>query len=234
MLAFPTSPEGDRTLHYCHQWHPQPYLAFALSVLALFGTLITYRLDTQSQLQDQDQKKSPAPPNATCGKLLCLPECVSTMTHMNMSAIPSLSSTYCSSVRFIRNVRAITVIIGFIYLIFSITYLSLDKEDPRKERYKYINEKYFKQALSSKWSLLPAHIYSLLLWLSLIISTIHPSVTHLTQYLYPVLRVVLTLIPALGLVSWSVLDTTYAVVKSAEWTLWVTGNHCTLRLAPAA
>ncbi|KAK3808112.1 MAG: hypothetical protein JOS17DRAFT_766203 [Linnemannia elongata] len=228
MGSYSESFEEESTVSYCRQWHPQPYLALALSVLALFETLITYRFDTQSHLQDQDQKLSPAPLSATCRKLFCLHECVSITAHKNMSAISSISSTYCSSVRLIRNVRAITVFIGFIYLIFSIAYLSVDNEDSWR------SDRFFYRPPSSKWSLLPAHIYSFLLWLFLIIFTIRPSVTRPAQNLYPVLRVILTLIPALGLVSWRVLDTIYAFGNNCGVNLRVFYNQCTLRLAPAA
>ncbi|OAQ29256.1 hypothetical protein K457DRAFT_125987 [Linnemannia elongata AG-77] len=56
-------------------------------------------------------------PSATCGKLFCLHKCVTTMPLKTPSETPPIDSTYCSSVRLIRNVSAVATIVGTVVLL---------------------------------------------------------------------------------------------------------------------
>ncbi|KAK3811553.1 MAG: hypothetical protein J3R72DRAFT_498818 [Linnemannia gamsii] len=166
------APEDEYTPGNCKQ-RARPPLTLILSVLVLIESYITYRIDiTQLDLHQ--------PPPATCGKSFCLHKCVSTVTNSHISATPPLSSTYCTSVRMIRNTRIIALVIGTFYMAFIvITALVLDTGTDR-------------------WWMILSHILSLLLWLLIITSIFRPTVTRPAQDLHPTLRLVLSLIPALA------------------------------------
>lgn len=170
---------------YCNQWHAQPYLALAVSLLVFIETYITYRLDIQlDSLQQQQQ-----PPSATCSKTFCFHKCVSSTIHKNPSAQPPpLASTHCSTVRLLRNIRAVAAIVGIIFLVFAIILLSMTSE---------FSLPYIPFELS-------AHIITLFLWILVIVSIIRPTVTRPALDLHPVLRLVFTLFPALALLTWMV------------------------------
>ncbi|KAH7046438.1 hypothetical protein BKA57DRAFT_494182 [Linnemannia elongata] len=93
-----------------YQWNVLPSLCLALSTLVFIETYITYRLDMRPSLHQQA-------PSATCGKLFCLHKCVTTMALKTPSGTPPIDSTYCSSVRLIRNVSAVATIVGTVVLL---------------------------------------------------------------------------------------------------------------------
>ncbi|KAG0368677.1 hypothetical protein BGX24_002735 [Mortierella sp. AD032] len=106
--------------------------------------------------------------------------CVSAITNSNLSATPPLSSTYCASVRMIRNTRIIALVIGTFYMsviVYTAFVLNIGTD---------------------RWWMILAHILSLLLWLLIIVSISHPTITRPAQDLHPTLRLVPSLILALA------------------------------------
>ncbi|KAK3808113.1 MAG: hypothetical protein JOS17DRAFT_766204 [Linnemannia elongata] len=167
---------------YCLQSYPQPYLALASSILVLIETYITYRLDIQLPPHMQQQ-----PDPDSCGKSFCFHKCVSSNIQRNLSSQSPLASTYCSTVRLLRNLRIVASVAGTLLAGFVVALLFINLDSSL-----YLYE-------------ITAHIITLFLWLLIVISTVRPTVTRPALDLHPVLRFVLTLFSALALLSWTVI-----------------------------